>query len=154
MIFTDSHGNDIVLPEGTPVGWRISAYAIVKDSAGRFLMVQSGDGLWQFPGGGTEQNETVHQALVREVQEETGYTVVAKSQPFHMNEQQFHHRREETFYHSIQLFFRADLTSDTLDESVIAKGDRDRKRSWIDLTTLKNEHLHPTVHELIQSLLI
>lgn len=150
MTFTDSRGNNVELPEGTPVAWRISAYAIVTDSVGRFLMVQSGNGLWQFPGGGVEQNETIHQAITREVQEETGHTVATESQPFCMNEQQFYHRREEAFYHSLQLFFPARLVLDIPDESLITKEDKDRERSWISLVTLKKQQLHPTIHQLTE----
>lgn len=150
MTFTDSHGNNVELPEGTPVTWRISAYAIAKDSVGRFLMVQSGNGLWQFPGGGVEQSETIHQAITREVQEETGYTVEAENQPFHMNEQQFYHRREKAFYHSLQLFFRAKPILETPNESLVTEEDKDRERNWINLATLTKQQLHPSIHQLIK----
>ena len=37
--------------------------------------VQRGDIVWNFPGGGIEENETPEAACIREVNEETGYTI-------------------------------------------------------------------------------
>lgn len=53
--------------------------AVVVDAAGRLLLVQRGHapsaGLWSVPGGRVEPGETLLEAVVREVREETGLTV-------------------------------------------------------------------------------
>lgn len=56
-----------------------SCHALVQDGD-RFLLVQRARpplaGCWGLPGGGVELGETVEEALLREVREETGLTVV------------------------------------------------------------------------------
>jgi 8-oxo-dGTP diphosphatase len=57
------------------------AGAVVRDPTGRLLLVrrgrEPGRGRWSLPGGRVEYGETVADAAVREVREETGLYVVA-----------------------------------------------------------------------------
>ena len=54
--------------------------AVIKDTEGRLLLIRRGHppgaGLWSLPGGRVEPGETDHEAVVREVREETGLSVV------------------------------------------------------------------------------
>lgn len=64
----------------------VVAVAVVVDADGRVLIARRPDaahqgGVWEFPGGKCEPGETVHQALVRELTEETGI-VARDSEPF------------------------------------------------------------------------
>ncbi len=53
-----------------------STTAAVRDDAGRLLLIHKLDnGFWALPGGGMEIGESVADAAVREVAEETGMTV-------------------------------------------------------------------------------
>ena len=57
---------------------RLAAYAVVVDDLDRVLLALWNEGpepLWTLPGGGVELPETVEEAAVREVLEETGYDV-------------------------------------------------------------------------------
>lgn len=57
---------------------RPGAYGVVFDAAGRLLVVEEFGRLY-LPGGGLDPGETPEQALHREFEEETGYTVVIES---------------------------------------------------------------------------
>jgi 8-oxo-dGTP pyrophosphatase MutT (NUDIX family) len=58
---------------------RLAAYAVIKDRAGRVLLAlwnEAETPKWTMPGGGVELHETVEEAVVREVREETGFDII------------------------------------------------------------------------------
>jgi 8-oxo-dGTP pyrophosphatase MutT (NUDIX family) len=58
------------------LGVRPSVSAIIFDRRGRLLLQQRSDGgQWGLPGGSVEIGESVRDAVIREVREETGLTV-------------------------------------------------------------------------------
>lgn len=65
-----------------PKETRLGCYAVIHDEE-KLLLCRLCDGLshhgkWTLPGGGLEFGETIEEAMVREVEEETGLHVVAK----------------------------------------------------------------------------
>ena len=54
--------------------------AVIRDGGGRLLLIRRGHppgaGLWSLPGGRVEAGESDHDAVIREVGEETGLSVV------------------------------------------------------------------------------
>jgi 8-oxo-dGTP diphosphatase len=63
---------------------RLAAYAVILDDADRVLLTWYNDAggpgaCWSMPGGGVEYEESLEEAVVREVREETGYDVATGS---------------------------------------------------------------------------
>ncbi|MDB5187181.1 MAG: ADP-ribose pyrophosphatase [Candidatus Saccharibacteria bacterium] len=50
--------------------YRVSLKAIIRNEVGEVLVVKENGSNWSLPGGGIDHEETVHQALVRELYEE------------------------------------------------------------------------------------
>lgn len=66
--------------QDTPCTYRVSTKAIIKDGNDNTLLLQEADGQWDLPGGGLDQGEKPHDAIAREVAEETGYAVTRVSE--------------------------------------------------------------------------
>lgn len=75
----------------------------------RLLLVNAYPGgtsdLWCAPGGGAEPGQSLHENLIREVQEETGLTITV-GDPALVNE--FHD--PASGFHQVDLFFRCQIT--------------------------------------------
>jgi 8-oxo-dGTP diphosphatase len=69
------------VPHYTDYDTRLGAYAVIVDTVGGrdhvllALWNEPDPPCWTLPGGGVELEETVHEAVVRELREETGYDV-------------------------------------------------------------------------------
>ncbi|MCH9692678.1 MAG: NUDIX domain-containing protein [Gammaproteobacteria bacterium] len=52
--------------------FRLSSHAVITNNSGEVLLLKAnyGDGNWGLPGGALEPNETIHEALLRECEEE------------------------------------------------------------------------------------
>ncbi|MGR9363649.1 NUDIX hydrolase (plasmid) [Rhizobium leguminosarum] len=64
------------MPQQQPI---LAASAVIQDSTGRFLLVQRANppeqGHWTLPGGRVDPGETLAEAAIREVYEETSVTI-------------------------------------------------------------------------------
>ena len=69
------------LPAAENMPYTTSVKALIRNAAGQYLMLQrsaaskANAGKWDFPGGKVDTGETLDQALLREVREETGLAI-------------------------------------------------------------------------------
>ncbi|MFB6165611.1 MAG: NUDIX domain-containing protein [Haloarculaceae archaeon] len=72
---------------------------VVSDDAGRVLLVRE-DGRWFAPGGEVETGETLEEALVREVAEETG-VAITPDEPVAVTEVSYVHGDQHRSFHFV-----------------------------------------------------
>ncbi|GGP73694.1 NUDIX hydrolase [Shewanella ulleungensis] len=87
--------------------FRLSSHAVITNAVGEVLLLKAnyGDKHWGLPGGGLDPNETIHQALLRECQEELGCEVKVN----YLSGVYFH-----SAYQSQAFIFRCELTKEAV----------------------------------------
>lgn len=77
---------------------------------GKLLLIENAFGEVKLPGGGMEDGETEADTLIREVREETGYTVLAASiKPFGQIEEKRLSTHEPMIWHQISRLYFCDV---------------------------------------------
>ncbi|WP_249872859.1 NUDIX hydrolase [Oceanobacillus saliphilus] len=102
------------------------AYAFIYDrDKKKVLMVKNRGGGWSLPGGAVEQGETLEQAVIREVKEETSLIIEA-GEIIAVNEAIF----EEKGHHALFITFKAKVIEGEI--SIIDK-DEIAAIEWVDI---------------------
>jgi len=83
-------------------------YGLIKNLDNQILMVHNHEGHWSLPGGRVEVGETLFEATIREVQEETGY-IVEIGKLLAVNETKFTVRN----HHALFFTFEAQIVGGT-----------------------------------------
>ena len=108
-------------PEATDVvSWRIAGYALIIVAKKLLVVTPGWDKQYQLPGGSVGMEETLTEAIIRECYEETGYTIARLShRPIHVSESNFYHTVKKRFFHSLSLFYEAELVNEIQDKRVV-----------------------------------
>ncbi|WP_433297457.1 NUDIX hydrolase [Actinoplanes sp. CA-030573] len=119
---------------------------VVRDNQGRVLLIQRTDnGLWALPGGAQDIGESVSQAAIREVEEETGVRVELLgvsgiySDPGHVIAYDDGEVRQE-----FSICFRGRPVGGT-----VRLSDESSRVEWVPADTLSNLRIHPSMTKRI-----
>ena len=110
---------------------RVSAYGLITDSARRLLLCRISkalpcwQGYWTLPGGGLDFGEDPKDAVVREVEEETGMLIAPKQIA---TIDSIHDCSIDTDFHGIRILYHADLIGGTLRDE--QDGTTDKCQWW------------------------
>lgn len=96
--------------DGSPVSWRVSAYALVIKDESVLIIKNRKEVLHDVIGGGIEMGETVEDALHREAMEEGGAEIKI-GELIHTSFDWFYHMRG-TFHQTVQMFYLATLVGE------------------------------------------
>jgi ADP-ribose pyrophosphatase YjhB (NUDIX family) len=125
----------------------VAVTAFLQDATGRLLMIRRTDNdLYAIPGGAQEIGETISQAVVREVREETGITVDVTgligvySDPAHVIAFSDGEVRQE-----FSLCFRARPI-----EGELRTSSESKEVLWVDPAGLADLNIHPSIRLRIQ----
>ena len=126
------------------MGIRLSSRAVIIYNS-KILLNEMGDGVYyNFPGGQIEENETAPEAVVREVLEETGYSVEVEEYICTFEYEAGRCNNYEGDCHRINIFFRCGLKSETGQEMPV-QPDGDpydstikSRPEWVALSELEN----------------
>ena len=134
----------LVITFGTPSGsftYRVAGVAIID---GHVLIHRNPeDDFWALPGGRVEMMEPAHDALQREMLEETGFSVTV-GRLIWIVENFFQH--QGTAYHEIGLYFEISLGSDLLPETktfVGQEGEKPLEFRWATFDELLHLWIRP-----------
>ena len=109
---------------------RIGAYGLILRSNEILLCRLSAQiseiaGQWTLPGGGINFGESPHDAMIREVSEETGLDVLSKGVA-HVDSK--HVERQDHYYHAVRIIYQTEIVGGTLTNEL--DGTTDLCRWW------------------------
>lgn len=130
---------------------RVGARVLLLDERGRVLLVHArdpddpGHHWWELPGGGLDDGETLEQAAVREVAEETGIEVGRLGPRVWVRESRFRYRNRD--HHRIDHVFLVRGTG--VAPTVAPKPTENEKLGLIERAWLTSAELHDTADNLV-----
>lgn len=133
----NAHGDVVEAPVDS-LETRLAVYGVVI-RGDELLLTGQWDG-YDFPGGGVEQGETLEEALLREVKEETG-VVVKKGDMLYMHEQFFVHPTTKKCYHSLLFYYIARYVSGETTDYVKGAHEHDYNKPpvWVPLDKVNSD---------------
>jgi len=118
--------------------FRPSIYAIIiKDN--QLLMTKFGKYGYFLPGGGIDLGENHIDTLIRELKEETGYTVEV-GDLLDIQTAFFKSPIKEKYSHTIKIFYRAEIVSENPEDIKLTESETILKvtQEWVNLSEIEN----------------
>lgn len=126
---------------------RVAVGAVLFDNDRVLLVKRSNDpakGMWAVPGGKIQPGETMQQALVREIKEETGL-VIEVGDIVYVFDVIKHNEKNKITFHYVIIDFLCDLTSGEL-----RAGDDAQEARWISRRELNQLNVNEKTKSMLK----
>lgn len=123
---------------------RIAVAAAIIEYQNKVLLAlrakeQHQGGLWEFPGGKIEQDETPERALRREIAEELGLTIEVKSGDlFKQLDFDYSDKHVSLIFYRLDNFAFDGLTAQAAVDALGGQGAEGQRLEWVELSELHN----------------
>lgn len=144
--FVDDH-NRVVPYDGSEVQWRISVQAVIERDNQVLLIKDKRQNFFSTPGGGVLVEESVKDALQREMLEEVG-TPLRLGRILYVHQDRFYHRGNGKFFESMIFFFQAELAG----EPGTPQDPNIEYARWFSYSDLLPQDLNACVYEVFKHL--
>ncbi|HTM69186.1 MAG TPA: NUDIX domain-containing protein [Candidatus Binatia bacterium] len=144
-------GGTIDVPAGE-LGFRPGAYALVLRERKLLMIRIRATGEWFLPGGGVEPGEPVEEALIREVQEETGIDVTVRSF-FGFKENFFYYDPAARAFHGLCFFYVCEPVSQEPLPTLEGHDPEEGDPAWIEIGSLRDDEYHGLAGEVVREYL-
>lgn len=131
------------------LSFRPGVYGLVVNCGRLLFAFYPHLGSYTLPGGGANPDETLEEALVREIKEETGLAVRV-GRLLHFAQEFFVHPAPSRPCNCLSFFYLCELVGDDdIPETVEHPDFPDAGACWIDIDQLSEFDIHPFVRDLV-----
>lgn len=133
---------------------RLAAYAVIVDGSDRILLAWyngagNGEPCWTLPGGGVEYHESVEEAVVREVLEETGHQVTLRDLLAVHSLTDAQGARRQRPFKAVRIVYRAAISGGSL--GTLEVGGTTDRAAWIPLEELNGHERRADIVDIAVS---
>lgn len=148
----NNFGELVTLPK-EKFKFRPSVYGIIESEDEICICITKSLGKVWLPGGGVEPGESNHDALLREIEEETGLKNIRIGKKLGVFENFFYYQPEDGAYHALLTFYECFLD----DKRPSGNNPDDRELEvaevkWVNPSTIKKDDLNDLNEEIFRML--